>query len=219
TAKNAMTNEVRQLIQTHREELITLLRDRDGGRQEDPPAQRDTVETIKISAPGLVLRPWRLDDAAEVLPALLEPAIALWNPPRPMVVDLKSAKTWLARRTDLSTGDHISLAVADPATGTLLGSVSLHSIRDGNASVGYWTVESARKRGVASRAVAAITEWGFLQRGLHRIELCHAVANPGSCGVAERAGYQLEGTLRESLRYGDGRRHDEHVHARLTSDS
>ena len=44
------------------------------------------------------------------------------------------------------------------------------------------------------------------------------MANPGSCRVAERAGYLLEGTLRDSHRYGDGRRYDEHVHGRLTTD-
>src|SRR3954466_14634769 len=33
TAKDAMTSEVRRLIQAHREELIALLRERDGGRQ------------------------------------------------------------------------------------------------------------------------------------------------------------------------------------------
>jgi RimJ/RimL family protein N-acetyltransferase len=53
---------------------------------------------------------------------------------------------------------------------------------------------------------------------LHRIELCHAVANPASCRVADRAGYRAEGTLRESYRYGDGRRYDEHLHARLATD-
>ena len=177
-----------------------------------------TVETIKIDVPGLVLRPWRPDDAAEVLPALREPAIARWNP-APTVVDLASAQTWLARRADLSGGEHVSLAVTDPASGELLGSVSLHSIHDGGASIGYWTVEPARGRGVASRAVAALTDWGFRELGLHRVELCHAVANPGSCRVAERAGYRLEGTLRDSHRYGDGRRYDEHVHGRLTTDT
>ncbi|WP_223884412.1 GNAT family N-acetyltransferase [Micromonospora craniellae] len=43
-------------------------------------------------------------------------------------------------------------------------------------------------------------------------------ANPASCRVAERAGYPVEGTLRESHRYGDGRRYDEHLHARLATD-
>lgn len=31
-------------------------------------------------------------------------------------------------------------------------------------------------------------------------------------------GFLLEGTLRESYRYADGRFHDEHLHARLATD-
>ncbi|MEK8106761.1 GNAT family protein [Micromonospora sp. M12] len=68
------------------------------------------------------------------------------------------------------------------------------------------------------RAVVRLTEWAFADLGLHRVELCHAVANPASCRVADRAGYPAEGTLRESYRYGDGRRYDEHLHARLATD-
>ncbi|WP_243707898.1 GNAT family protein [Micromonospora sp. KC606] len=102
--------------------------------------------------------------------------------------------------------------------GLVLGSVSLHQIRGEDASVGYWTVAAARGAGVASRAVSALTRWALAELRLHRIELCHAVANPASCRVAERAGYRAEGTLGEAYRYGDGRRHDEHLHARLATD-
>jgi RimJ/RimL family protein N-acetyltransferase len=44
------------------------------------------------------------------------------------------------------------------------------------------------------------------------------VENAASCGVARKAGFLLEGTLRESYRYADGRFHDEHLHARLATD-
>lgn len=188
-----------------------------GGNGPDPVAHCGTVEPIEITAAGLLLRPWRPADAAEVLVALREPAIALWNP-APTVLDLTAARTWIARRSDWSAGDHVSFAVTDPAGEALLGSVSLHSVHDGGASIGYWTVGPARGRGVASGAVTAVSDWAFRHLHLHRIELCHAVANPGSCRVAERAGYPLEGTLRDSHRYGDGRRYDEHVHGRLATD-
>lgn len=174
------------------------------------------MEPVKIPAAGLVLRPWRPDDAPGVLDALHEPAIALWNPGQ--VPDLDAAVQWVARRADWSAGDHASLAVTQARSGALLGSVSLHRIYDGGASIGYWTVAAARGRGVASTAVAALSDWAFRELGLHRIELCHAVANPASCRVAQRAGFPLEGTLRESYRYGDGRRYDEHIHGRLGSD-
>jgi RimJ/RimL family protein N-acetyltransferase len=175
------------------------------------------VESVEIrAATGLALRPWRPDDAPAVLDALHDPAIARWNPGQ--VPDLDAAARWIARRADWSGGDQASLAVADARTDALLGSVSLHRIYDGGASIGYWTVPSARGRGVASTAVAAVSDWAFDDLGLHRIELCHAVANAASCRVAQRAGFSLEGTLRESYRYGDGRRYDEHIHGRLAVD-
>jgi RimJ/RimL family protein N-acetyltransferase len=176
------------------------------------------VDAVEISVPGLFLRQWRDSDALDVMLALREPAIAQWNP-SPGGADLDGARAWIVSRADWSAGDHASFAVTDAATDALLGSVSLHRIHEGDASIGYWTVATARGRHVASRAVATATGWAFGQLGLHRVELCHAVPNRASCRVAERAGYPLEGTLRESYRYGDGRRYDEHIHARLTSDA
>ncbi|WP_088979666.1 GNAT family N-acetyltransferase [Micromonospora coxensis] len=177
------------------------------------------MEHAEITAPGLLLRPWRVEDAPAVLDALREPAIARWNPRRRVTDDLAGARDWIRYRADWSGGDHVSLAVTSAADGVLLGSVSLHQIHGEDASIGYWTVPAARGAGVASRAVVALTTWAFAELRLHRVELCHAVDNPASCRVAERAGYRAEGTLREAFRYGDGLRHDEHLHARLATDA
>jgi len=175
------------------------------------------VDDLELTAPGLLLRPWRIADAPEVLAALADPAIEQWNSQG--VGDHAQAITWIRYRADWSSGTRMSLAVTDAGDGTLLGAVSLNQIFQGNATIGYWTAAAARGRGIASMAVSTLTAWGFGSRGLHRIELCHAVANPASCRVALRAGYPLEGTLRESHRYGDGRRYDEHLHARLATDT
>ncbi|MEO3780014.1 GNAT family N-acetyltransferase [Micromonospora sp. B11E3] len=177
------------------------------------------MDPFELAAPGLLLRPWRDADAPAVLAALRDPALARWNP-SPEVVDLPGALGWVRRRADWSAGDHVSLAVADPTGEVPLGSISLHRVRvqEGDAAIGYWTVPAARGRGVATAAVTLLTGWAFARLGLHRIELCHAVPNVASCRVAERAGYVAEGTLRESYRYGDGIRYDEHLHARLATD-
>ncbi|MFF5173070.1 GNAT family N-acetyltransferase [Micromonospora sp. NPDC000089] len=175
------------------------------------------MEPFELTPPGLRLRPWRDRDAPAVLAAMREPAVAQWNPSR-LCADLEGAREWVRLRADWSAGDHVSLAVAGPDDDTLLGSVSLNRIHHGDAAIGYWTVAAARGRGVASGAVAALTTWAFDRLPLHRIELCHAVANPASCRVAARTGYPVEGTLRESYTYGDGRRYDEHLHARLVTD-
>lgn len=176
------------------------------------------VEHVELTVADLLLRPWSDEDAPAVRDALNDPAIVQWNPQGGGPIDDGAALLWVKRRADWSAGDHASLAVTAANGGELLGSVSLHHIRHGDASIGYWTVPAARGRGVAGRAVGRLTEWAFADLRLHRVELCHAVANRASCRVADRAGYLAEGTLRESYRYGDGRRHDEHLHARLATD-
>jgi RimJ/RimL family protein N-acetyltransferase len=175
------------------------------------------VNPLDIAAGELLLRPWRPADAPAVVEAYRDVAILMWNPPTGEI-DLAAAYEWVARRADWSDGDHASFAVTQD--GALLGSVSLHRINPHNqdAAIGYWVVPAARGRGIAARAVHAVTQWAFEALDLHRIELCHAVANEASCRVAAKAGFALEGTLRESYRYGDGRRFDEHLHARLVTD-
>jgi RimJ/RimL family protein N-acetyltransferase len=176
------------------------------------------VEPFELPAGPLLLRPWREDDAAATWAALHDRGILLWNssgaPTRETVA------RFLRSRADWSGGDHASWAVVDAATGELLGSVSLHSIdrEQGDAEIGYWTVAAARGRGVASRAVDAVCRWAFGALPIDRIELCHAVDNPASGRVAEKAGFTLEGRLRRSYRYGDGVKHDELLWSRLADD-
>ena len=100
-------------------------------------------------------------------------------------------------------------------------SVSVHTIDpyQADAEIGYRTAPWARGRGYATEAVTLATAWAFGEFSLIRIELAHAVTNTASCAVASRAGYALEGVLRQSFVYGDGERYDEHLHARLASDT
>ncbi|SDY36335.1 Acetyltransferase (GNAT) domain-containing protein [Micromonospora pattaloongensis] len=98
------------------------------------------MQNLELTGPDLLLRPWRDTDAPAVLRALRDAEIAQWNPgPVTVEPDLDTARTWVERRADWSAGDHASLAVTDPATGAVLGSVSLHSVSPalGNESIGY----------------------------------------------------------------------------------
>jgi RimJ/RimL family protein N-acetyltransferase len=83
--------------------------------------------------------------------------------------------------------------------------------------VGYAVSPAARGRGVASRTVALLTRWGFDVLELERIELRIDPANGASVRVAERAGYRLDGVLR-NLHFKEGLRTDAGVWSRLRSD-
>ena len=176
------------------------------------------IEPIELNAGPLRLRPWRATDIDAVWSAFQDPEITLWNGGG--VSSRADALALLGRRLDWSSGDHASWAVVDPASDEVLASVSLHSIDrlQGDAEIGYWTAPAARGRGVAARAVDAVCRWAFGALPIDRIELCHAVENTASGRVAEKAGFTYEGHLRRSYRYGDGRKHDELLWARLADD-
>jgi RimJ/RimL family protein N-acetyltransferase len=86
----------------------------------------------------------------------------------------------------------------------------------GIGELAYWVVPSARGRGVAPRAVEAVSGWAFSVLGLHRLELLHSVYNLASCRAAEKAGFVAEGTLRGQGRHTDGW-HDMHLHGRVAT--
>ena len=165
------------------------------------------------------LRSFRDDDVPALQAAFADIDVLAWNPGPEAGAGASAVLGWLRERNDWSDGSHASWAISDPSL-TLLGSVSLHRIDEtqADAEVGYWVAPWARGRGLAARAVGAATGYGFAELQLHRLYLFHAVENVASCRVAEVAGFALEGRLRQSYRYADGAYHDEHLHARLTSD-
>jgi len=189
----------------------------------------------EIAAGDLVLRPWRRGDAAAVVLAWADPEIRRWGGYGAQVPTREGVEQWVDWNHEqwqygLRAGFAISTPDADGAE--LVGSIMLRDC--GRAAdfvghggdtgeTGYWIVEERRGRGVATSAVDALSRWAFHAAdegglGLRRIELRHSVHNAGSCRVAENAGFQYEGTMRESFRYIDGDWHDEHLHARLSSD-
>jgi RimJ/RimL family protein N-acetyltransferase len=164
----------------------------------------------------IVLRSFSEGDVPDLIDAHSDPDITQWNPGPTTTPEVVS---WLENRNDWSDDRHMSWAIGSP-TGRLLGSVSLFKIdldqRDGE--IGYWVAPWARRQGVGLSAVRQATDYAFSERGLHRVNLYHAIENLSSCRLATAAGYQHEGNPRSSFRYPDGIYHDEHLHGRLESD-
>ncbi len=77
----------------------------------------------------------------------------------------------------------------------------------GNVGIGYWLLEEARGRGLATRAVSLLSRWALGAGGLVRIEALVEADNRASLRVVVRAGFRREGTLRGYLALG-GRRTD-----------
>jgi len=168
-----------------------------------------------LAADGLVLRPWRPDDAGTVVAAYADPGIRRWHD-RAMSPD--EADAWVAHWTDrwqTETGAGWAVTLDDAP----VGQISLRTFEhgDGVSEVSYWVLPTARGRGVATTALRTVAAWAFDVAGVHRIEVDHSTGNPASCAVATRAGFRLEGTKRGTALHADGW-HDMHLHARVQGD-
>ncbi|WP_181766901.1 GNAT family N-acetyltransferase [Streptomyces albidus (ex Kaewkla and Franco 2022)] len=148
--------------------------------------------------PALVLRPWEAADIAELTEVVRgDPLLRRWT--RLPVNEGEDAARWLsAQRRGRTAGDRFGFAVTEDREGRdggrlVAGVVLKRPDPEGPAAeVGYWTAAPARGRGVASRALDALTAWAFrtfAEDGLERLELLHQMDNTASCRVAEKSGF------------------------------
>jgi ribosomal-protein-alanine N-acetyltransferase len=168
---------------------------------------------------GYRLRPWSTSDAPDMVIGMRDALVRQYA--GQLIEDRRGALAALHTWSDQwQEGRGAAWAICDPGR-QIVGSLrfGLIDAEIGTGSVGYWLLPEGRGRGLASGALRTATRLVFERLNWHRVELYHAVENERSCGVAKRAGYPAEGVMRSAMRYPvDGRRSDEHLHARLRSD-
>lgn len=162
----------------------------------------------RLAHPPVVLRAFEERDLPAVAAASYDPLIPLVTtvPRSPDPVELRA---YVERQHDrLATGAGYSFAIADAATDEAVGQIGLWTadIAAGRASVGYWIVPGARRRGYARAALAAITAWAFTIEEVARVQLYVEPWNEGSWRAAEACGYEREGLVRSWEQVGDERK-------------
>ena len=153
---------------------------------------------------GLLLRERRIEDADALVAACQDPEIPRWTRvPSPYTREhaLEHIATTAA---EAEAGEAVGLLAFDDA-GTLLGSFSIMDLHAAPryGEIGYWLAAAARGRGVATRAVRLLTDWGHGTLGLEQIEIIVHEDNLASHGVPVRAGYERLPGLHPLLRVGE----------------
>jgi RimJ/RimL family protein N-acetyltransferase len=178
-------------------------------------------EPAEIVAGRLQLRPFLPRDVEGVYTACQDADIQRWTTvPAPY---RRAHAEGYVRDNSLAgweEGAGRSYAVTDATTGDLLGTIGLVEYdADGQiAEIGYWVSPGARGRGVATQATTAMARWCFGALGVARLQWAAEVGNEASRRVALRAGFTVEGVLRDRIRARDGSRADAWVGSLLPRD-
>jgi RimJ/RimL family protein N-acetyltransferase len=157
------------------------------------------VELPTLSDGVVTLRPRRPEDVDAIVAACQDPEIPRWTRV-PSPYTRAQAEEWMA-----STEPDSAHLLAVDADDRLLGSFSvMHIDRErGYGEIGYWVAAEARRRGVATRAVALLRDWAAAE-GLRELEIMTRPENVASSRVAERAGFADTGERRANPRDPSG---------------
>lgn len=183
-----------------------------------------TVAPIPFPSPPLegvdfVLRPLDAADYDALASGRDDPDTARWVNAIPAANATELIEGSEALR---AAGRLLHFAIAETASGRPLGEIVLwvRTPEMAEAEIGeiaYVVDPLQRGRGVASTAVRLLSEWAFQALDLKRLQLSIHPENTASARVAEKAGYQLEGTLR-SVKVIRDTRVDVRLYSRLPSD-
>lgn len=124
-----------------------------------------------------------------------------WTPHASPALTRQLLEDWCAR---YAHADYYNWAIR--GEGRLIGNISVVETdeRSGRAALGYCLSAACWNRGYMTEAARAVVDFLFREVNAHRVEIIHAVKNPGSGAVARKCGLTLEGVRREYFKAANG---------------
>lgn len=105
----------------------------------------------------------------------------------------------------MNVGRFFTFGIFTKAEQTVIGGSGIHRrIGDDGLEVGYWIREDRTREGLATEVARALTDAGFQDRRIRRIQIHCDPENIGSRRGPEKLGYDLVETRKGDKRSPDG---------------
>ena len=163
-----------------------------------------SLETERLYLRGAVA-----DDA----PAVNAAVVASWTELSPVLDWAQGAQPTIQetieridnRKARFEDRSELNFSIFEKRAGTFIGNCWLHGLdwTVMRGEIGYWCATNKVGHGYITEAVLALTEFAW-SLGLVRVEIRCDVKNLRSRAVAERAGFVLEGVLKNDCRTPQG---------------
>jgi len=154
----------------------------------------------RLATARLVLRPWQPGDEDALVRYADNPNVAQHlRDTFPHPYTRTAAERWVAYNASLH-GPTLDFAIT--LDGEAVGGIGLLRKQDifrCGLELGYWLGEPFWGRGLIPEAIVAIVDYAFATfPEVTVVQARHVISNPASGRVLEKAGFQLEGRLRDA---------------------
>jgi len=154
---------------------------------------------MELKLSRCTLRAWRAGDEASLVRYANNRNVSGNLKDRfPFPYTAADAAAWIAHASGQVPVVNFAIVVDGDAVGGVgieLGTDVFHR----SAEIGYWLGEPFWGRGIASEVLRAITDYAWATLDVIRLEAGVFSWNPASARVLEKAGYTLEGRLRQAV--------------------
>ncbi len=156
-----------------------------------------TFPTIDLGK--VILREKTNEDVADFFQYYTDPEVNLYilsDMPRNLDEARQELQYW---RNVFYRNDGIYFAIATKDTNRLIGSIGLTNYNSyhNRIELSYDLAKEYWRQGITLAAIAAVTEYGFKELRVNRIEAFTATQNLASKNLLLKSGFALEGTLRQ----------------------
>ena len=152
----------------------------------------DTNLTLESSR--LILRCFNREDAQPMQKYGNSEEISRILAAMPHPYTLQHAYDWIARQENRFRNDYsYTLAITEKTSGTWMGTIEMFcDPANRSAGIGYWLGVPFWNQGFCTEAVRLMLDFGFAEKGFHRIWAEHWALNPASGRVMQKCGMRKE---------------------------
>lgn len=155
---------------------------------------------MEILFEGILLRPWTFADAGRLAVIANNKKIAdNLRDGFPNPYSLQDARDWLSMILPENNPPRFFAIIIDGQVNGSIGVVAKNDIYRKSCEIGYYVAEDHWHKGVAVRAIKALTSYAFKTFDIIRLYAEPFADNAGSRRALEKAGYTHEATLRSNV--------------------
>ncbi len=161
-----------------------------------------------------VIRPWRSGDEASLVRHLDD--YEVWRNLRDLIphpYTPADAREWVGSTVGHDPVLHFAIEIDGAAAGGI-GLIQVEDFDRREAEVGYWLGRTFWGRGIMTDVVRAVADYAYTTLGMTRLFACIFGDNTASRRVLEKAGFHLEGVVKEAV-IKEGQLRDQFLYVRL----